>query len=77
LNLVPKRTVETWALCLLSETVDEETDYRHDPGITASAVLRAAGALFGWTRPNAAIPAGCVPSLRDCLPEFRRAPGGA
>src|SRR5579859_366513 len=29
LNLIPKRNVETWILCLNAELVDEVTDYRH------------------------------------------------
>jgi hypothetical protein len=74
LNLIPKRNVETWILCLNSKPVDEVTDYRRDAGADAQSIKQAAQILFDWTRPNAALPAHCVPSLRDCLPEFRRIP---
>jgi len=74
LNLIPKRNVETWILCLNAEAVGEATDYRHDTRVNPQTIKDAATALFWWTRPNTAIPAGCVPSLRDCLPEFDRVP---
>jgi hypothetical protein len=75
LNLIPKRNVETWILCLNSDLVSEITDYRHDPGIDAQSIKRAAKVLFSWTRPNCAVPEACVPSLQSCLVEFRRIPG--
>lgn len=75
LNLIPKRNVETWILCLNSEQVDEVTDYRHDQRVDAPAIRLAAEALFSWTRPNAQLPEICVASLRDCMPEFPRIPG--
>ncbi|MGA3026451.1 MAG: hypothetical protein ABSF98_16930 [Bryobacteraceae bacterium] len=74
LNLIPKRNVETWVLCLDSQRVDEVADYRHDPRVDPKAIQRAAATLFSWTRPNAQLPDACVPSLRDCLPEFLRIP---
>lgn len=74
LNLIPKRNVETWILCLNSETVDEITDYRHDPRVNAKSIKDAANALYSWTRPKAAVPVNCVPSLQDCVPEFERIP---
>jgi hypothetical protein len=74
LNLVPRRNVETWILCLNSLPVDEQLDYRHDPRVSADSIKLAASTLFSWTRPNAEIPNTCVPSLRDCLPEFNRIP---
>jgi hypothetical protein len=74
LNLIPKRNVETWVLCLNSKVVDEERDYRHDAGVDAQSIKQAAQILYDWTRPNAALPDQCVPSLRDCLPEFGRIP---
>lgn len=51
LNLVPKRNVETWILCLNSELVDEATDYRHHRDINAKSIKKAADTLFSWTRP--------------------------
>jgi len=74
LNLVPKRNVETWILCLNSEKVDELSDYRHDRRVSPASIKQAATALFSRTRPNAEIPGTCVPSLQDCLPEFARVP---
>jgi hypothetical protein len=69
LNLIPKRNVETWILCLDSIAVDEVKDYRRSSGSQAgcSSPLR-------WTRPNAAPPGICVESLRECLSEFGRIP---
>lgn len=75
LNLVPKRNVETWILCLNSEMVDEVNDYRHDSRVSSERIKQAASTLFSWTRINSTIPAACVPSLRDCLSEFERLPG--
>lgn len=74
LNLIPKRNVETWILCLNSKPVDELTDYRRDAGVDAQSIKQAAQVLFDWTRSNAVVPDQCVPSLRGCLPEFRRIP---
>jgi hypothetical protein len=74
LNLIPKRNVETWILCLNLQQVNEIDDYRHDTRIEAQSIKRAAGTLFSWTRPNANIPELCAPSLRECLAEFSRIP---
>jgi hypothetical protein len=71
-NLVAKRNVETWVLCLTGEAVDEEPDYRHHPGVTPASITRAALTLYQWTRQHATVPAACVPSLRESLPEFHR-----
>jgi hypothetical protein len=74
LNLVPKRNVETWILCLNSKPVDEVTDYRRNAGVDAQSIKQAAQILYDWTRANTVLPTHCVPSLQDCLPEFRRIP---
>jgi hypothetical protein len=74
LNLIPKRNVETWILCLNDKVVDELSDYRHDSRVGSQSIRQAAATLFSWTRPNCTIPASCVASLRDCLPEFDRLP---
>jgi len=74
LNLIPKRNVETWILCLNSEVVDELRDYRHDPRVSTQSIRQAASTLFSWTRLNPGIPNTCVPSLQECLPEFDRVP---
>jgi hypothetical protein len=75
LNLIPKRNVETWILCLNSVPVDEVNNYRHDPRIDAQSIKQAATRLFSWTRLNFVMPNICVPSLRACELEFRRVPG--
>ena len=74
LNLVARRNVETWILCLNLEEVNEEEDYKRDPRIDAAGIKRAANRLFLWTRPNAELPDSCVPSLRESIPEFMRLP---
>lgn len=69
-HLIPKRNIETWVLCLVGDNVDEETDHRQrdiDDQINAAAVT-----FFEWSRPNAAVPQRCVPSLRAAMPEVRR-----
>jgi hypothetical protein len=75
LNLIPKRNVETWILCLDSVVVDEVNNYRRDPRIDTQSIKRAARTLFSWTRPNFVLPGICAPSLQVCQPEFRRVPG--
>src|ERR1017187_8002947 len=55
LNLIPKRNVETWILCLNLALVDEVSNYRHDPRVDAGSIRRAASTLFSWTRPGFAI----------------------
>jgi hypothetical protein len=70
-HLIPKRNVETWVLNLNGSSVDEETDYRHAPGVD-DLIDSAAQTLFEWSRPNAVIPQECVPSLRSAIPEIMR-----
>jgi hypothetical protein len=74
LNLIPKRSVETWILCLNSNQVDELTNYRHDPGVHPQSIGQAASVLFSWTRRNVKVSNSCVSSLKNCLPEFDRIP---
>lgn len=70
-HLIPKRNVETWVLCLSGRQVDENTDYSGEGGI--DELIKPAGiAFFDWSRPNAAPPALCVPSLLAAIPEVRR-----
>lgn len=71
-HLIPKRNVETWILCLTGETVNESGDYKHAPADFNSLFKRSADTLYDWSRPNAQIPAGCVPSLRDGMVELQR-----
>lgn len=77
LNLIPRRNVETWVLCLNSHAVDEITNYRGDQRVDAQSIKQAAGNLFSGTRPNQTLSKTCVPSLQDCVPEFARMPGNA
>jgi hypothetical protein len=70
-HLVPKRSVETWVLCLGGTSVDENTDYSRERGIDG-LIPPAAVSLFEWSRVGAAIPPHCVPSLIASLPELNR-----
>jgi hypothetical protein len=70
-HLIPKRNIETWILNLNGERVDEETDFRREPGVD-DAIDSAAQTLFGWSRPHTVIPQHCVPSLRSAIPEIAR-----
>jgi hypothetical protein len=73
-HLIPKRTIETWVLCLCGTNVDEDTDYRGEPGIDQQ-IVTAAGEFYQWSRPNAELPSRCVPSLSSAIPEIRRLEG--
>jgi hypothetical protein len=70
-HLIPKRNIETWILCLTGDTVDEDTDYRHDKTI-GPRIAPAAATFFDWSRPNATTPSQCLPSLTAAVPEIRR-----
>jgi len=70
-HLVPKRSVETWILCLSGRPVDESTDYRQEVDVDRR-IPDAARTFFGWSREDAQPPAHCVPSLLSAIPEVRR-----
>jgi hypothetical protein len=70
-HFVPKRSIETWILCLNDHSVDEETDYSGRRDIE-DQIAPAADTFYAWTRPNAPIPNRCVPSLRAAIPEAQR-----
>jgi hypothetical protein len=70
-HLIPKRNIETWILCLNGETVDENTDYRHEKNL-GPRIANAAANFFDWSRPKAAIPTHCIPSLTAAIPEILR-----
>jgi hypothetical protein len=71
-RLVPKRNVETWILCLNDRDVNEGTDYKRT-NVDWDALTRSGSiTLYEWTRPNAQIPARCVPSLGLGVNELRR-----
>ncbi|MBI5282701.1 MAG: hypothetical protein HY858_13535 [Candidatus Solibacter usitatus] len=69
-HLIPKRSIETWVLCLNGQPVDETTDYKQRAD--NSQIPDAANAFFAWSRTNATVPAICIPSLRTAIPEIRR-----
>ena len=70
-HLIPRRSVETWILCLSDRPVDEITDYRQE-GDVDRFIPTAALTFFAWSRVNATPPAHCVPSLLSAVPEVRR-----
>jgi hypothetical protein len=70
-HFVPKRSIETWILYLNNRSVDEDTDYSRGRHVEAQ-IAPAADTFFGWTRPNAAIPSHCIPSLSVAIPEAQR-----
>jgi hypothetical protein len=69
-HLVPKRSIETWILCLNGRVVDEETDYRHER--VSNQIAEAARLFFDGSRPNVMPPQHWVPSLLSAIPELRR-----
>ncbi len=69
--LIPKRSIETWILCLSGDPVDEKRDYSRESGIE-ERIAPAAAKFFEWSRPNASPPEHCVSSLRAAIPEARR-----
>ena len=70
-HLIPKRSIETWILCLNDRHVDEDTDYSQEAGIDRQ-IPSAAIAFFEWSRANVTPPGHCIPSLRLAIPEVRR-----
>jgi len=71
-QLVPKRNVETWILCLTQQVVDEEEDYKQRSHEWKKLIPRASEVLFQWTRSNAALPNHCIDSLRHGVSELKR-----
>lgn len=71
-QLVPKRNVETWILCLTGEEINEETDYKGTRQDWTNLIPQAAITLFQWTRPNTAAPEDCIDSLTKGITELRR-----
>ncbi|HME09965.1 MAG TPA: hypothetical protein VKG25_23100 [Bryobacteraceae bacterium] len=69
-HLIPKRSIETWVLCLTGSRVDESTDYSREN--IDERIEPAANTFFKWTRQNAAVPQECVDSLRAAIPEISR-----
>ena len=73
-RLIPKRNVETWILCLTSEAVSEERDYKQtkSPEEWSSLIPPASETLFSWTRANVQLPASTIDSLRLGVQELNR-----
>ncbi len=71
-RLVPKRNIETWILCLNHVEVDEDRDYKRTRNDWPALIRPAIETLYSWTRANAAISDGCLPSLRAGVVELRR-----
>jgi len=69
--LIPRRNVETWILCLVGRTVDEDTGYS-GARVGRDQIKQAARTAFEWSRPGAEVPDRCVPLLRASFPEWRR-----
>ena len=70
-HLIPRRSVETWILCLSGTEVNEVEDYSRRTDVDR-LVPAAAETFFEWTRPNGMLPVRCVPSLAAAIPEARR-----
>jgi hypothetical protein len=70
--LIPRHHVETWIRALLGIQVDEINDYKK-PESTGKEIRNAAERLHQWTRPTASPDDTYPQSLKDSLPEWRRA----
>ena len=71
-RLIPKRNVETWILCLNDSPVDETTDYKRTLNDWTVLIRSSVVTLYAWTRPNALVPASCLPSLKLGLRELSK-----
>lgn len=71
-HLIPRRNIETWVFCLTDTVVDEETDHKDRGPMIDVLIKPAALNLFEWSRPNAAIPAHCIPSIHEAIAELSR-----
>ena len=70
-RLIPKRNIETWIMCLNSEIVNEDADYKRARDNWTELIWTAADTLYDWSRPNAPVPASCVESLRIGIGELQ------
>lgn len=71
-QLVPKRNVETWILCLTEHAVDEETEYKRTGHDWHELIPDAARRLFQLTGANVALPENCIDSLRRGVNELNK-----
>lgn len=59
-------------LCLNDVAVDENSNYKKELRDWEALLRSGSGVLYKWTRPNAQVPAHCVPSLQLAMSELRR-----
>jgi hypothetical protein len=77
-QLIPKRNIETWIVCLNGFDANETTDFKLRENIPAgirdveSYIQPAALRLFEWSRLNAQQAQNCIPSLKRAIVEVRR-----
>ena len=71
-QLIPKRNVETWILCLHGENVEELRDYKGTRDDWNELISEASATLHQWTRPKAAAPGHCIDSLARAITQLRR-----
>jgi len=72
-QLVPKRNVETWILCLNDESgLDENTDYTGTQRDWHLLIPSAAETLCQWSQSPTGLPAYCLNSLQIGVQELRR-----
>jgi hypothetical protein len=70
-QLVPKRNIETWILCLNGTIVDEDSDYKTANKPWNELIRSAAITLSDATQPNSVTPAHYIDSLRRGISELR------
>lgn len=70
-HFIPKWSIETWIVCLTGNIVSENQSYR-DVSDIDKKISPAANTFFEWSRPNAALPPHCIPSLHAAISEVRR-----
>jgi hypothetical protein len=71
-RLIPKRNIETWILCVSGRVVDEATDYKYERHDWTELIRQGVQTLYDWTRPNPTLPASCIDSLWDAIPQLRK-----
>ena len=71
-RLVPKRNVETWALCLNEKAVDENADYKGEKHSWITLISSAAENLAQYTLPTSEVPKYYIDSLRSGIAELKK-----
>ena len=70
-QLIPKRSIETWILFLNGRQVDEDADYCHDPAVDR-LIADAARAFLDLSRANPPLPSNTIASLSAAAQEAER-----